>query len=250
MLKLLKFEFKRLWKTKALVLLWILCVAIAVMGAVLNNFFYDGIDDSYRKLLSIFNAYTQFSYLILGFLFVTVFTRDNTNGIVNFYKQIGFSQLSQYTCKTIMLFLASVPLIAATVIICGIIYQNQDPGFLLTMLIAIIFSMLFIILLALFVSLILKNTLRSVLVFYGLFVLFNILNLAFYGLTNPADGNSIVTFCMSNWNGISASHYSLDKIAKDIIVYKKLICCFVPAGWCLLLLLVNMVLIKIKGRDS
>ena len=103
MLKLLKFEFKRLWKTKALVLLWILCVAIAVMGAVLNNFFYDGIDDSYRKLLSIFNAYTQFSYLILGFLFVTVFTRDNTNGIVNFYKQIGFSQLSQYTCKTIML---------------------------------------------------------------------------------------------------------------------------------------------------
>ena len=247
--KLLIFEYKRIKKTKTLYLVWILCIVIAVLGMILNEVFNGGNAAPAQKMLSIFNSYTQFSYLILGFLFVSTFTKDNSNGVSFFYKQLGYTYKTQYICKSVVLFLCTVPLINIITLICNFIYKNTDWKYLITMLISITLSHIYIILLASLVSLCFKTTLKTVLIFYGLFVIFNILNIFGLGLINPADGNSITTYCFSNWNETLMHHYSLDKVSNDVLKNKELICCIEPFLWCLLLTVIDTLLLKKKNRS-
>ena len=226
----------------------ILCVVIAVLGMALNELFYKNDNNPMGKMMSIFNAYTQFSYLILGFLFVQTFAKDYPNGVVNFYKQLGYSLTQQYICKFLVMVICTVPCIDVVVLICNFAYGNNNMKFLLIELLSLTFTLGYIILLAMFVASILKNTVKAVLVFFGLFVLFNIINIVAWGLINPADGNSIVTFCMSNWAGRKVSHYSLDRFFEQIMKYKEIVSCFVPLGWCMVMTIINTVTTKIKNR--
>jgi len=41
-----------------------------------------------QSLLSIYNAYTQFSYLILGYIFANTFTKDYQRGIYYYFEQM------------------------------------------------------------------------------------------------------------------------------------------------------------------
>lgn len=246
MKRLLIFEYKRIKKTKVLYLAWLLCIIIAVVGMVLNRLFYGDTADSSRKMLSIFNSYTQFSYLILGFLFVTTFTKDSLNGITSFYKQIGFSYTKQYFGKMIVLFVCIVPVIALITLICNFIYGNSNLNYLFVLLVAIIMSQVYIMLLAILISLVFKNTVKAVLLFYGLFIIFNILNIGCFGLINPADSNSILTFCLTNWVEKGMSHYSLDKVSDFVLKNKAIICYLEPLAWCIILVISDIIILKRK----
>lgn len=231
---------------KVLYLAWFLCIIIAVLGMVLNRLFYGDTADSSTKMLSIFNSYTQFSYLILGFLFVTTFTKDNVNGVTSFYKQIGFSYTKQYFGKMIVLFVCIVPVIALITIICNFIYGNSNLDYFIVLLIAIIVSQIYIMLLAILISLIFENTVKAVLLFFGLFIVFNLLNIVCFGLVNPADSNSILTYCLANWFEKGMSHYSLDNVSDFVLKNKVIICCLQPLACCAILAILDIIIIKRK----
>lgn len=232
---LFKFEFKRVVHSKVLVMTVVLCVVIGGLGMVLNHVFYGSEGVGQQCLVSVFNSYTQFTYFILGFVFVQSFTKDYAGGITSFYKQLGYSLTKQNICKAIVMMVITIPIIDLLVLICSILYKNSDVEFLFAIIIAINLSTLYIVLLALFISTIFKHTVRAVLCFYGVFVIFNILNLFMYGMINPADGNSIVTYCVTEWSGRHMSHHSIDKLDIDLLKFKEYICVLLPMIWCVVL---------------
>lgn len=248
MSSLLKFEFKRVIRSKVLVMTAVLCVVIGGLGIVLNQVFYGSEGVGKQCLVSVFNSYTQFTYFILGFVFVQSFTKDYVGGITCFYKQLGYSLTKQNLCKAIVMIIITVPIIDLLVVICNVLYKNSDVKFLLGIITAINLSTLYIILLALLISTIFEHTVKAVLCFYGLFVIFNVLNFFMYGMVNPADGNSIVTYCITEWSGRQMSHHSIDKLDMDLLKFKEYICVLLPMVWCAVLSLVDMITLHKKDK--
>ena len=80
-MKILKFELKRMIRSRVLQLSITLLMLISVLAVILYNIYYADIDDSRYLLLSLYNSFTQFTYLVLAFVFVSVFCKDFQNGV-------------------------------------------------------------------------------------------------------------------------------------------------------------------------
>lgn len=243
MSRLLKFEFKRVIRSKVLLMTAVLCVVIGVLGIVLNQVFFGSEEVGKQCLVGIFNSYTQFTYFILGFVFVQSFTKDYVGGITSFYKQLGYGLVKQNLCKVIVMIIITIPIIDLFVLICSVLYKNNDINFLLGIITSINLSTLYIILVALFISTIFKHTVKAVLCFYGLFLVCNLLNLFMYGLVNPIDGNGIITYCITEWSGRQVIHHSIDKLDIDLLKFKEYICVLLPMAWCAVLSLVDVIVL-------
>lgn len=247
---LFKFEWKRLNRSKATCMAIILIVLIGVLGCILNQVFYAGLEAPKECLISVFNSYTQFTYLILGFLFVQNFAKDYKQGVAGFYNQMGFGIMKQNFCKMLVLITVTIPAIDFFIIMSSIYYGNSSWKFLLLMLLIIDLSTLYIILLAMLVASFGKSVVGSVLVFYGLFIGFNVINLLGFGLSNPADGNSISTYLFSEYAGRRMNHYSLDKIREHIVMYKVELSLGIPAVWCLILGILNFCFFTFRKKSN
>lgn len=74
-MKILKMELKRIYRNYMLQLSIVLIILIAFLGIILNNIYYASRNDSRFLLLSLYNSFTQFIYLVLAFVFVSVFVK-------------------------------------------------------------------------------------------------------------------------------------------------------------------------------
>lgn len=250
MKKLLVFQLIRFKNKNILLLMPGLLLGIGFMGLLLGVMVY-GINAAPEMwLVSVYNAYTQFTFLFLINIFVSTFSDDFTNGIYNFMRQIGcsFKQCiwSKAICIYFMTFIGTNVFILFTYFISA----NNDIKYLSTIMISVNFSLIFIILFAIILSLTIKKTMTATLIGYGSFLIMNILNFIGFGLTNPADGNSISSVTIRFLAGGSLDHYSLKTTNIDFQKYGFLLAILPVVAWDFILLMMVFFLIKREGKKN
>ncbi|MDR2044794.1 MAG: hypothetical protein LBQ15_10635 [Clostridium sp.] len=235
---------KRLKNRKILLLLPILLLVIGAMGLVLGILFY-GQDASPKMwLVSVYNSYTQFTFLFMIYVFVSTFSDDFAKGIYAFMKQVGYPLNQCIFTKAIAMYLVSFLGTNLFLIMTNIMSGNTDDPYLLMILVSVNLSLIFIILFAIVLSLLVKKTLAATLTGYGLFLLMDVLNFVGFGLTNPSDGNSISSVAIRVLAGQPLDHYSLSRMNLDFEKYGFLYATIPVLAWVLVLLLAVMFLVK------
>ena len=247
--RLLRFEFVRLIRSGVAAMTIALILAICILGMVLDYVCYSN-NSPMASMISIYNAYTQFTYLILGFVFIQTFTKDYERGVNNFYIQQGYNMIDFYVSKFILLVLLTLPVIDTLLIAANILYNNSNVMFLAEMIIIVDLSIVYIILLSMAISILTRKVVQAVLIFYGFFILFNIGNLFLLGLFNPADVNSFSAYLLNLMANQNVTHYSLDGINLGSIQHKTIISVVIPLLDSIIILLVDVLLLNNKSIDS
>lgn len=211
-MKILKFELKRMYRSHILQLSMILLVMIGILGVVLYNIYYRDIENSRYLLLSLYNSFTQFTYLVLAFIFVLVFCKDFQNGVYAWYKQLGISGKKVIIMKFVSLLITVLPIVNISLIIAQICIGNADIRYFVSIILFTNLNLIYTISLALFLSVMLKKVIVSTLVMYGMYIVSNGLNLCLFGLCNPADSNSATSYYLAKMLNPLQIHYSLNKI--------------------------------------
>lgn len=250
MKELLLFQIKRLKNKNILTLIPGLLVVIGIMGLLLGIMVYGKGASPAFWLVSVYNAYTQFTFLFMIYVFISTFSDDFSNGIYAFMKQIGYSFsrciLSKAIAVYVMTFLGTNVFILITNFISG----NEDFNYLFTILLSVNLSLVFIVLFAIILSLLIKKTMTATLVGYGSFLVMNILNFVGFGLTNPADGNSISSVTIRFLAGRPLEHYSLKTTNIDFEKYGFQLATLPVLTWDFILLLIVIFLIKKEAKRN
>ncbi len=115
---------------------------------------------------------------------------------------------------------------------------------MIIILISVNLSLIFIILATMVLSITIKKTMTATLMGYCSFVIMNILNFIGFGVTNPADGNSISSVTIRVLAGRAVEHYSLKTLDIDFEKYGFILATLPVIIWDLILLLVVIILIN------
>lgn len=177
MSRLFKFEIKRMKYKKIHIILPLIIISIGLVGIITGNAFNENLT-SKVKMLNIFQAYTQFSFIFLGFVYIYLFTEDSVKGTDKYISQLGYSLAVQILFKSLILY--AYTLIITTAFIIGY---------------ATAFQLVF-------------------------FIIFDVLNIFTFGLTNPCDANSLATVTVRYISGIPIAHKSLESIKLDFETFK------------------------------
>lgn len=226
----------------------ILLPVIGAAGIILGITMYGVDTEPKMKILSIYNAYTQFTYLVLIYSFISTFCNDFTNGSYSFMKQIGYGLRNNLITKSLILFVVNVVIIDIIFLIMNLIFQNHDYKYLFASIATVDLCIIVTLLLAMLLSVIVKKTMMATLIAYGLYVVMNVLNFVGYGIFNPADGNSISSVCLQVLAGLYTGHYTLGELE---IPYEKigyLISMAAPVIWSLILLIFVAIFIRRAER--
>ncbi len=104
MSRLFKFEIKRMkYKKKIHIILPLIIISIGLVGIITGNAFNENLT-SKVKMLNIFQAYTQFSFIFLGFVYIYLFTEDSIKGTDKYISQLGYSLVVQILFKSLILY--------------------------------------------------------------------------------------------------------------------------------------------------
>lgn len=237
MIMLFRLEWKRLRRSYVIPLCLLLLALIGLLGAILSCIYYSKQNDPRYLLYGLYNSYAQFTYLVLGFVLVSVYAKDYQNGVYAWYRQMNMSFKQVTTAKMTVLLTLILPFLNAIFIIVQIVSKNQDIGYFFMCLVSANFSMVYIVALAFIISILVKKVIQATLIMYGLYVLFNGLNLIGYGIINPSDSNSIVTYYLGKIINPSQTHYSLDKLTLSTSCMRG-IAFGLPVLWIVILLII------------
>lgn len=72
------------------IILPLIIISIGLVGIITGNAFNENLT-SKVKMLNIFQAYTQFSFIFLGFVYIYLFTEDSIKGTDKYISQLGYS---------------------------------------------------------------------------------------------------------------------------------------------------------------
>lgn len=164
-----------------------------------------------------------------------MFCKDFQTGVYAWYEQLGVS----YYKVTIMKFISSMvtvlPILNIVIVIANAFIGNYDIGYFTITLFCANLNIIYIITLSLFLSIVFRKIIVSTLVMYGMYILFNGLNLWLFGLFNPTDSNSISSYYLGKLLNPSQVHYSLNKvdISNSLLCFATIA---VPLVWILLLI--------------
>lgn len=250
MKKLLTFQATRMRNNKTLFLLPLLLIIIGISGLFLANLFYGEQASAKEKLLCLYNAYSQFTFLFLVYLFVSTFTSDYKNGVYSFMNQIGFSVGRCLVSKSVIVLAVSFIVTNVFIAIANFIFGNSDVEYLILLLVTINLTLIFTILFSMMLSLIFKKTMVATLIGYGSFVILNIINLVGFGLTNPADSNSISYITLSSLAGQQTTHYSISKLGMDFYQYRYALIIVPIIVWILILLAFVFVVLRTRSKKN
>ncbi len=248
MKKLLHFEFIRLIRSKVAALVFVLIFVIAAFGIVFNHICHSG-DSPMSNMIVIYNSYTHFIYLVLSLVFIITFTKDYKKGVNDFYVQQGYNMVDFYISKFILLVFFNLPIIDVIFIATNFFYNNSNIMFLAEMIMIVNLSTVFVVLMTMAISMLTKNTVRAILIFYGLFALFNIGNLFLFGVFNPADWNSISSYLLNLMSDPNTTHYSLGDINLGSVRHQSVICVVVPLIDSLMMFLIDVLILNKKSID-
>ena len=98
------------------IILPLIIISIGLVGIITGNAFNENLT-SKVKMLNIFQAYTQFSFIFLGFVYIYLFTEDSVKGTDKYISQLGYSLAVQILFKSLILY--AYTLIITTAFIIG-----------------------------------------------------------------------------------------------------------------------------------
>lgn len=246
MKKLLSLEFRRLKKNNTLILLVTLMVAIGIFGYILNIIFYPDSDNAKVGILSMYNAYTQFLFLILAYIFSNIFAGDFSRGITLFYRQMGVSLKKLIACKAMLVMALIIPAVDLIFVIVNILYKNSDWGYLLLVIACVDLGIIFTVVLSILVAVIAKKVMTATIVMYGLFLVFDVINTVSFGITNPADSNSLTTLVLSKFADSNFSNIYSEKMTIDFQTQGVFLALTIPIIWIILLAVSSFIIIRKK----
>ncbi len=244
--KIIAFEFERIKNKKIIILLPFLLVLIGFAGILLGNLYYPEGDVDVR-ILQVYSAYIQFVFIFTSYVYISSYTSDFGNGNYAFMKQLGYSFIKVIVSKTILLYIITVIFTNLFLISASIYLGCTNIGYLIAIIISLDLSLLFVILFSLFISLLIKRTTQATLVTFGMFIVFNISNLLFYGLTNPSDANSISFVTLQKMSGLPITHDTLSTLSIDFEKYRYLFITIPSLIW-IMMLCVGIGILSKKGR--
>lgn len=244
----LNLEIKRLYRNHTLHMIILLLFLITIVGIGLNKIYYDDLHDSRFLLMSLYNSFTQFTYLVLAFSFVSVFCKDFQNGGYIWYRQQGYSFKTVTIAKFLSLLLITLPVINIILFVTEIISDNHDYNFFSKIIACANINIVYIVVLAFFLSIIFRKVILATMTMYGIYILCNILNLWGYGIFNPVDGNSITTYYLGKLINPLQSHYSLNKIHLSDFQF-MLSSIAIPIVWIVFLLFLTIIIQSIKKKN-
>ncbi len=249
MVRLFQFQFIRLKNQKLIILLPILLLIIGGTGILLGYIYYNDIGAESRMwLFSLYNSYTQFTYLFLIYILVSFFANDFKNGIYSFMNQLGFSIRKCVAGKAVLLFAITVIIMDLFFLITNFAVGNEDYYFLFLILLSVDLSLIFIVLFTLLLSLVIRKTMVATIVGYLLFVAMDVVNFVGFGLTNPADGNSISSITFQAMCGMEINHYSLKTLGLDYDKYSLILATVPTLVWIVIIFVAIMCLLKRENK--
>lgn len=219
MSRLFKFEIKRMKYKKIHIILPLIIISIGLVGIITGNAFNENLT-SKVKMLNIFQAYTQFSFIFLGFVYIYLFTEDSIKGTDKYISQLGYSLAVQILFKSLILYAYTLIITTAFIIGYAISIHFTDLDYLILIVCSIAAALLFTITFACLMSIIFKKALDATAFQLVFFIIFDVLNIFTFGLTNPCDANSLATVTVRYISGIPIAHQSLESIKLDFETFK------------------------------
>lgn len=241
--KLFKFEFKRLLSKKIIFFLPLILIAIGISGILLGSVYGNDLNEKVL-LLNVFNAFTQFSFLFLSFIYISVLAEDFSKGNYKFLQQLGFSLGNSMMIKSLILYLISIVVADLFIIIYATIIAISDWSFVMLMVGTVDLGLLFIIFLSNILSIIFKRIMTATVISFVLYIIFDFINLVLFGLTNPCDANSISSVTLGQLAGLPLIHDSLSTLNLNYEQYSLVFTMLPSIIYCLVLFIVLYVLLK------
>ena len=127
MSRLFKFEIKRMKYKKIHIILPLIIISIGLVGIITGNAFNENLT-SKVKMLNIFQAYTQFSFIFLGFVYIYLFTEDSIKGTDKYISQLGYSLAVQILFKSLILYAYTLIITTAFIIGYAISIHKSQGG--------------------------------------------------------------------------------------------------------------------------
>ena len=219
MSKLIKFEIKRMKYKKIHIILPLIIISIGLVGIISGNAFNENLTNK-MKMVNIFQAYTQFSFIFLGFIYIYLFTEDFVKGTEKYISQLGYSLPVQIFFKAFILYVYTLVITLVFIVGYALSINYLDLGYLMLMLCSITAASLFTIMFSCLMSIIFKKTLEATAFQLLFFILFDVLNIFAFGLTNPCDANSLATVTIRYISEIPIAHKSLETINLNFEAFK------------------------------
>ena len=160
MSRLFKFEIKRMKYKKIHIILPLIIISIGLVGIITGNAFNENLT-SKVKMLNIFQAYTQFSFIFLGFVYIYLFTEDSIKGTDKYISQLGYSLAVQILFKSLILYAYTLIITTAFIIGYAISIHFTDLDYLILIVCSIAAALLFTITFACLMSIIFKKALDA-----------------------------------------------------------------------------------------
>lgn len=209
--KLFFFEIKRMKYKKIHIILPLIVIAIGLIGIISGNAFNEAMTNEIR-MVNVFQAYTQFSFIFLGFIYIYLFCEDYSKGTDQFISQLGYSKAKQIFIESIILYLYTILIVMLFIVAYALSIGCFNLSYLMLILFAIVAGTLFTLMFSCFLSMVFKKALNATAFQFLFFILFDVLNIFAYGLTNPCDSNSLATVTIRYLSGISVTHKSLSTL--------------------------------------
>lgn len=240
---LLEFELKRLKYRKILMLLPLILITIGIAGILLGSAYHNDFTPK-LNMLNVYNAYSQFAFLFLSYIYISVLTEDFSKGYYRFYEQLGYSLSKCLFVKSLILFIISIIVTDLFLIIYSSIINVADAQYIGLMLLSVDLGFLFILFLSNVLALIFKKVTIATVLSFALYIFFDFANLIAYGLTNPCDANSLSCVTFGQLSGLDLTHDSLSKLSLNFVDNSFIFTTLPAIVYCLILLGIITILIK------
>ena len=197
----LKFQFLRAIESKKLFLTLGLIALISIGGFAMTAAFYPDLDDWRIGTCSMFNAFTQFFYLVLAYVLISLFTDDAQSGANVLFRYMGYGGIKVVLSKMLYCLVIFLPITDLIMIVSAVAYGCDDFEYIGRLVLLLDISIIQVIMIASTISSFFKKTSTATILMYGNYLFFDIVNLLGYGVTNQADGNSMTSYYVSVVSG-------------------------------------------------
>jgi hypothetical protein len=225
----------------------LILILIGFSGILLSNI-YSQNSDSRIIMFNIYNAYAQFTFLFVSFIYIYYFSEDFNKGGYAFYKQIGYSLKACFKIKSFILFLISAITVDIFLILAALFLKIGDLVFISTTIISMTICLLYNIVFSAFLSFIFKKTMVATVINFAIYIISNVLNLITFGLINPMDGNSLNTVIIKYLASNTVTHKTLSKFSDKFHPWEFPLSTVIPFIYTIVFIVILYLLTKEKKR--
>ena len=175
---MLKFEFRRLYRSRFLLILALLIGGAAVAGLGMSVVFSEHADikNSGGAIMSFYNSFAQLSFPILGACYAYYFAKDFENGTYDFCRQAGFGLTRVIRTRLTTLLGVSLALVAVMYVVYVVVDGHVTLEFASFVFVAVALMIVFTVMSAAFIGVVFARSLWATLAMPVIWVVLSFVN--------------------------------------------------------------------------